>query len=203
MRFALIASVTLALVTPGLAQDQPTPPIRYELAPQLLVYSQATPKETLASAIKLIERQKFDYLAAQIIDYKFIDSKVRERAVPLEEAIEASLRAQREVERQDPLRYPLGTRLPDDPDLFRKLVIASAQQRAFRLVVRDVRANFEENPDHLKEFRIFLRGGVFNETGDTASCTFRDFKDRAVYFRKIGGFWTIEDRQKPNSSEKP
>jgi hypothetical protein len=199
MRPLLSLLVASILTIPAVAQPPVPPPTRYELAPQLQTFGQATPKETLASAIKVIEKERFDFLAAQLIEYKFIDSRVRDRAKPLEEAIDADLRKQREEQRQDPIRFPLATRLPDDPKEFAAIVEKLAKQRAFKLIVKDVRGTFIEHPDHVKDFKKFLREGIFTETGDSASCTHREIKDRAIYFKKIGEWWTIEDKQKPET----
>jgi histone deacetylase complex regulatory component SIN3 len=200
MRWSFTCLMLMGLITvSAVAQPPVPPPIRYEVSPQLQTFAQSTPKETLASAIKLLEKERFDYLAAQIIDHKFIDSRVRDRAKPLEEAIDADLRREREVQRQDPIRFPLGKRLPDDPKEFTAIVEKIATDRAFKLVVKDIRGTFTEHPDHLKDFRKFLREGIFTETGETASCTHKDIKDRAIYFRKAGEYWTIDDKQKADT----
>lgn len=202
MRQILSGLMVLIVTSAILAQPPAPPPTRYEIPPQLQTFAVATPKDVLASAIKLIEKEKFDYLAAQIIDYKFMDARVRERADPLKDTIDADLRRERDTQRQDPVRFPPGSRLPDDPKEFAAIVDRLATQKAFKLVVKDVRGTFLEHPDHLKDFRKFLREGIFTETGETASCTHKDYKDRAISFRKIGEHWTIEDK-KTMDSPKP
>jgi hypothetical protein len=50
---------------------------RYGVAPDLKTYPQATPKEALASTLKVAESGRFDYLAAQLADPVWVDGRVK------------------------------------------------------------------------------------------------------------------------------
>jgi hypothetical protein len=50
---------------------------RYGLAADLKTYPQATPKEALGSALKAVEKKRFDYLVAHLADPDFVDDRVR------------------------------------------------------------------------------------------------------------------------------
>lgn len=203
MRVVWGVAILLVVAMPLQAQKPEPPPVRYEVVPQLASYPQSTPKEALATLIKLVEKEKFEYLAAHIIDYKFIDSKVRDRSKLYLDEIDANYRALRDVQRADPVRYPPGSRLPDDPQAFAAIVETAAKQKAFRFVAKDIRAIFAENPENLKDFRKFLREGNFSEAADTATVSHLQIKNKAVFFKKVGDYWTIEDRQTPDQDTPP
>jgi hypothetical protein len=202
MRKILGVAVLLLATAISVAQ-QPAPPTpRYGVPPRLDTYPQATPKEALASAIQAISRGKTDYLAAHLIEPKFIDAQAAERGRLLEPAVERELRARRETQWNGPNPPPRAERLPIEPEPFAEAVRQEALSRAFRLAARDIGANLVENPDHLKDFRRFWREGTFIEGGDTASVTLKDVKDRQVSFRKVGSRWYIEDRKQPAPAKK-
>jgi hypothetical protein len=50
---------------------------RYGIPADLRTYPQGTARETLASALKAADAGRFDYLAAQLADPRFIDDRVR------------------------------------------------------------------------------------------------------------------------------
>jgi len=50
---------------------------RYGVAPDLTLFPQGKPEETMASILKAIEMKKWDYLAAQLADPNFIDQRVK------------------------------------------------------------------------------------------------------------------------------
>ena len=198
-----VATLTILLLTgvTALAQDAPLPvPPRYKVVANVEVYPQRTPKEALASALKAIEREKFDYLTAHLIDPRFVDARVEDRARLIETEVDRDLRQVRTEQRQNPALVQLAERLPDDPKLFAEDVAKEARLRAFRLVARDIRANLLENPDSAKLLRQFLREGAFVDGGETSTATLKDQKDRSVFFRRVGDRWFVEDRQQPEAA---
>jgi len=52
-------------------------PARYGIEPDLDHYPQATPKETLASVLQAIQRERINYLLAHLADPAFVDERVR------------------------------------------------------------------------------------------------------------------------------
>ena len=89
---AVLVATTLAV---GQAPPPPDPlrdPIR-RLPDQ---FGQATPKAALDSALKVIDRGRFDYLVAHLLDPAFVDGRVAERTLRLEEGVEREFRLVRD-----------------------------------------------------------------------------------------------------------
>ncbi len=201
MRKGLAVAVLLGAAALAWGQPEPPPP-RYGIPANPEIYPQGTPKDALASAIKAIDRGKADYLAAHLIDPRFIDAKVDDRARLIEKAVEAELRARQEAQRENPATVPAGERLPLDPKGFAEAVRREAALRAFRQVVADIHGTLAENPDHLKDFRRFARAGQFTDLGETATATLPDVKDRQISFRRVGDRWFVEDGKRPEQPAK-
>lgn len=196
MRKTLAVAVLLGTV--GLTawgQDEP-PPARYGVPPNLALFPQDSPKSALSSAVKAVEKGRTDYLVAHLIDPRFIDDRVADRARLLEKEVAADLRALREAQMRNP-SASRDDRVPADPKGFDEAVRREAARRAFRLVAQDVRGTLDENPDHLTDLRRLLREGPITDAGDTASAALRDAKDRSVFFRKADNRWYVQDRKRP------
>ena len=58
-----------------LAQDEPreVPDVRYKVEANYESYPQATPKEALSSVMRAIDRKRFDYVAAHLLDPAIVD----------------------------------------------------------------------------------------------------------------------------------
>jgi len=203
MRNCLTLTILLAATSSVFAQAEPEPiPPRYGVPAAPDIYPQLSARDALSSATKAIEKGKFDYLAAHLLDPKFVEDRVNERAAQLVAAVDADYRAERTSQRQNPVAIPAENRLPDDPKLFDVSVKAEARNRAFKLVVKDIRDTLEEHPDHVDDFKKFLRVGQFVDAGDTASANVREFKDRQLFFRRMENRWFVENRQQPEAVEK-
>jgi hypothetical protein len=199
MRKVLGVTVLVLLTGWVAGQPQPAPPEpRYGVAPSTEAYPQATPQAALASVLKAADKNRWEYLTAHLLDPKFVDKRVGERADKLLPEVERELQAERDARRTGPRE----ARLPEDPSGFADLVRAEATQRAFRQFTQTVRATLAENPDHLKELRRFALNGTYTAGGDVGQVTLPGLKDRAVYFRKVGDRWHVEDRQKPDAEKK-
>lgn len=77
MRFLaalLLGALTVALAT---GQAGSTIPKRYGLDADIDSFPQASPKETLGSVLKAIERKRVAYLLAHLADPKFVDERVK------------------------------------------------------------------------------------------------------------------------------
>ncbi|OWK36064.1 hypothetical protein [Fimbriiglobus ruber] len=197
MRKILALAVLLgaATITVGQQPDGP-PPIRYAVGTNVETFPQTSARETLASVVRAIERNKADYLAAYLLDPVFVDARVADRAKLIEPAVDRDLRAVRNAQRQKDVEVRPEEKLPLEPKLFDIAVREEANRRAFKLVTKDVREYLIENPDTLKDLKRFLRDGVFTDAGESASVALKDVKDRQVFLKKIGTRWFIEDRQK-------
>ena len=202
MRISLVLAILFGATSLAVAQPEKTPPQpRFGMAPNLVGYPQANVKDALNSAIKAIEREKYDYLAAHLLDTKFIDARVTDRAKVLESSVDQEFRIVRENQRKD-TNVPFREQLPSDPALFADVVKEEARNRAFKFVVKDIRQHLTEHPEYLKDFKRFLRDGQFTDAGDMANATLKDTKDKQLNFKKVASRWFIEDRQGIEPPEK-
>ena len=202
MRISLVLAILFGATSLAVAQPEKTPPQpRFGVAPNLVGYPQANAKDALNSAIRAIEREKYDYLAAHLLDAKFVDARVADRAKLLETAVDQELRTVRENQRKDS-DVPLREQLPSDPALFADVVKEEARNRAFKFVIKDIRQHLTEHPEYLKDFKRFLRDGQFTDGGDSANATLRDLKDKQLNFKKVANRWYVEDRQGIEQPEK-
>jgi hypothetical protein len=172
-------------------------------------FPQATPKQTLESVVQAIERADIAYLVSNLMDPTFVDARLAERGRQLEPVIEAELIQLRQAQRQNIDNVNPDARIPNDPVKVRAMAVERAKDRAFRQLVSDVQAKLLEDPETLKELRRFMRQGTFpaDAGGTTARVGLPDIKERAVYLRKIGERWFIENRQvdeaRPPEAKKP
>lgn len=203
MRKTLTVAVLLGTAALMLGQEPPPVPPRYGVPPNLELYPQGTPKQALASAVRAVERGKFDYLAAHLIDPRVIDARVVDRARGLEVATDRELRVSRQTQQANPLAIAREDQIPDDPVRFGELVRAEAARRAFRQVTQDVSVTLGEYPRHLQDLQRYLRAGTFVDAGDVSSVTLPDAPGRGVFFRNVGGRWFVEDRREPAADAIP
>jgi hypothetical protein len=198
MRAAFAA--VLAVGTAALAQERPKPPeqvpTRYGVPYKAKAYPQATPKQALESAVAAADKGEYDYLVAHLLDPAFVDGRVGDRARQFEPAVEAGLAKKRDAQRRNPADVPAADRLPDDPEKFRAKVADDARLAAYRQLVREVREKLADDPEVLKDLRRFYRQGSFPDApGEAAKVGLPDIRDRAVYLKKLGDRWYVENRQ--------
>ena len=75
----LALGVVLAWILEVPAQEpKESPPLRYGIEANLRDYPQETPKETLASVLRAVERGRINYLLAHLADPEFVDKRVKE-----------------------------------------------------------------------------------------------------------------------------
>lgn len=198
MRKSLILAVLFSAGAAVLAQPPAAspPPLatRYGIAANLTTFPQKTASQAVTSAARAVEIGKVDYLAAHLIDPKFIDARVADRATLLEPQADRDLRAARDAQRADPNRAE--DRLPYDPVPFAAAVRAEAEARAFRQVVESVRGQLAANPRTVPEFRRYLRDAPPAEAGDAATLILKG-EPRQMRLVRTAGRWFVEDRQTP------
>jgi hypothetical protein len=79
MRSVFVLGVVLIWVAGVLAQaPDEAPPKRYGIEANLRDYPQETPKETLASVLRAIEKGRINYLLAHLADPTFVDQRVKQ-----------------------------------------------------------------------------------------------------------------------------
>jgi hypothetical protein len=194
----VVAVLTLAVFGPlSIAQspsaDEPAP--KFGIPPLSGMYPQTSPKAALESAVKAIDRGRYDYIVAHLLDDAFVEGRIAARARDLTPGTEADLRAKRDRQRQDPAGVPADEKLSMEPRAFAAAVDAEARNRAFKQVVQEVKEKLGEDPEAVKELKRFARDGTVAETGDTATITLRDVKDRKVFLKKAGNRWFVENKQ--------
>ncbi len=200
MRTTLCGLAAFCVGAVTLAQEPVAPAARYGVAPAFDAYQQGTVKEALNSVTLSLEKGRFEYLVAHLLDPKLIDARVEERAKAMEDAIDRELH----LVRDEQFRRGLTARerITSDAGEFNALVRNEARSRAFKLVVRDTRAHFGEYPETAKELRRYLREGVSIDGGDVASMTLRGVKDEQLNLRKVNQRWHLEDRKGPEPIDK-
>ncbi|MBX9583688.1 MAG: hypothetical protein K2X87_25580 [Gemmataceae bacterium] len=204
MRAAFAAVLVLGSV--ALAQERPKPPeevpTRFGVPYRAKAYPQATPKQALESALAAADKGEHDYLVAHLLDPGFVDGRVGDRAKQFEPAVEADLARKRDAQRRA-AGVPAAERLPDEPEKFRAKVADDAKLAAYRQLVRDVREKLADDPEALKDLRRFHRQGTFPDApGEAVKVGLPDVRDRAVYLKKAGDRWYVENRQTEEKAEK-
>ncbi len=210
MRAAVVA---LGLAAAGLVasppaagqQKAPDPeevPPRYGQPFRPKAYPQGTAKEAVASVITAAEKGEFAYLAAHLLDPAFVDGRLDAMAggpaSPYRKTAEAELARLRDIQRRNPEAVPPARRVPDDAKQFDDRLAADARGLAFAQLTRAMQDKFAEDPEVLKDLRRFARGGTFPDPGapgDAAKVELADVKDRAVFLKRAGGRWYVENRQ--------
>lgn len=205
MRLAFAVVLLLGAAAPTHAQPPKDPPPkdpgskdpepRYGVNPRAKAYPQDTPKTALRSALSAIENADYTYLVAQLLDPKFVDEAVLERAKLFEAGAEAELKQLRDFQRANPGTVADENRLPLDPKAFAAIVAVRARERGFKQLVRDVAQKITDDPQAVKDFRRFARDGSFVDAEPVASVTHTEVKARSLYFKKLNGRWFLENRQ--------
>jgi hypothetical protein len=72
----------------------------------------------------------------------------------------------------------------------------------FDELVREAMARLVEDPGQARQLQRLLKEGEWDLKDDRASVILKDSKERSGYFRKEGGRWFLENRYKPDMSEK-
>jgi hypothetical protein len=200
--FAFAGLAVLVSIAPAQPPAEVKVEARYGIPGNPRLFPQTEPKTVLASAIKAAEAGRYDYLVAHLMDEKFIEGRIDNRAKLIEPTADAELRALRDRQRKD-VTLDKRLQLPDDPNLFNEAVKAEARLRAFKQVLRDVEAKLTEDPTSLRELRRFLREGeLVSSSAEAARITLKDVKDRQVFLKKVGERWFIENRQQDEEKEK-
>lgn len=99
-RWRFAVGVVLLAVSFGVAQQQPKSVTRLGLESDYEVYPQSTPKELMASVAKAVNRERYDYLAAHLMEPDFIDARLQRANLKLEDLgkeIKSKFQAQPEV----------------------------------------------------------------------------------------------------------
>lgn len=146
------------------------------------LYPQKTPKDALESAIGAIERDRIEYLIAHLLDPTLVADRMQ-GMTPYFEKI-ASEQISSTGQGMNLRGAELQTRVRD-----------RAVELNFKAFSALVREKLKDEPANLKEMKLFLSDGVFTDDGTNGKVTHKGFKDKALYFKKVGERWFIENRK--------
>jgi hypothetical protein len=201
MRAAFAVALLLAAGAMAAAQPPQAPQPRYGVKPRVKAYPQASPREALRSALAAADAADYAYLVAQLLDPKFVDAAVADRAKGFEGSAEIELAKLRDFQRANASKIAPEDRVPQDPREFRALAAAKARDLGFRHLVRDVAQKLGEDPQAVKDLGRILRDGSFAPAEAAATAAHPDVKNRTLFFKSIDGRWFLENRQAEEKKE--
>lgn len=146
------------------------------------LYPQNNPKKALESTIGALERDRSEYLIAHLLDPAFVKAQL-DAMTPYYEKVAADQIA----------TTGAGQKLRGDELQLR--VRERAVQLNFKAFAEAIRAKMADEPNNIKELKLFLSDGKFSEEGETAKVTHKSFKDKTIYFKKVGERWFLENRK--------
>jgi hypothetical protein len=186
MRPLLTLTAGLVLAAAATAQDAP----RFEILHNPELYHQDSPKATVESVLGAISRERYDYVVAHLMDPEWVDARMFKTQtyfdrVAGEQIISTAAGARLSGAALDTRVREVSTRLN------------------FQTLTGQVRKKLNDEPEHVKMLRRFLRKGDFPAAGDTATGTIKDVKDGALYFKKVKERWYIENRMEEGPPPPP
>jgi hypothetical protein len=207
MRTAFAAAILLGAAAFTHAQPRDTSPKdpepRYGVKIRLKQYPQTTSKETLKSAVEAIQTADYPYLVAHLLDPKFVEDAIADRAKLFEPDVEAELAQLRDFQRANPDKFAPEDRVPLDPKGLRAQAALKARERAFKQLLKDIQQKLMDDPQTVKDLRRIARDGSFADSEPVATASHTDVKGRALYFKKIGDRWFLENRQAEEPKKEP
>jgi hypothetical protein len=208
MRTAFAAAILLGAAALTHAQPKEElvprePPPRLGVKSRVKQYPQNTAKEALKSAVAAITDGDYPYLVAHLLDPKFVDDAITERARDFEPGAEAELAQLRDFQRANPNKVAPEDRVPLDPVGLRAMAAAKARERGYRQLLRDIQQKLTDDPQTVRDLRRIARDGSFADADPVSTATHPDVKGRALYFKKIGNRWFLENRQVEEPKKEP
>lgn len=181
MRSLALLGVLLA-TTAGVFGQEPDVLPRFDVIYNPDLYKQDTPQAALKSALEAISRDRYDYVLAHIIDPAYVDARMANTQTYFERVAAEQIAA-----------TGAGQILRD------AALQARVRERGTRLnfssLADQMRRKIADEPDSLQDLKRMAREGLFQTAGDDTTATLKDVKDRALYFKKIGGRWFLENRK--------
>lgn len=207
MRLPIVLTLVLFQPAAGRQPDPKlelpkTPEPRFGIPTKLKAFPQETARQTLQSAIDAIEKPDVAYFLAHLLDPAFVELRLADRGAQYEAAVELELVRLRDFQRANADRVAPEDRVPTDRAQFRAMVAEKSRDRAFKQLARDVAEKLANDPQTLRDLKQILREGAFADDAGGARAAHPMIKDRAVYFRKIGDRWFIENRQEDAAPKK-
>lgn len=197
MRSVFTLAALVAAASVGVAEDLKniTLPTRYGISPNPEFYPQGTAKEAVDTAASLLEKGRYAYLLAHVIDPAFVDAQVAARVERLLPAVEKRLREVRADQRRN-LRAdtPPEDVMPTSPADFATKVRAEAEKQAFADLVRSMQENLAEFPENVSQFATISRGGTVSENAPEAVAESKSLPTKKVFLKQLSVAATRESR---------
>jgi hypothetical protein len=179
----LFMGLLLALLfSPLAAAQDKEPERRFGLSQYPQLYSQESPKKALASLLRAMEKNRYDYIVAHLLEPGYVDEQLK-ISYPIYEKQATEQVRKEELEKKG-----------FDRNFIRNRVAQLAVQANFEYLVGRVKAKLDNDPESAKELKRMGRDGEFQEGGESSAVRLKDIKDRALYFRHIGDRWFIENK---------
>jgi hypothetical protein len=191
----------LAQESPPMAAREPEP--RFGIPVKLKVYPQLTAKKALESALDAYEKGDHAYLVAHLLDPAFVEQRITDLGKQYEAKVEIELSRLRDLQFANPDRFAPEDRLPTDRAQFLARITARSRDLAFRKLLLDIDQQMRNDPQSLKDMKKILRDGTFSDEGMGAKVVHPSVKYVALYFRKIGDCWYLENRQTEETKKEP
>lgn len=210
MRSVLTLAVLAAVGSAAVAEELKDVilPSRYGIAPAPEFYPQGTPAEALATAAKLMEKQRYSYLLAHVVDPAVVDAQVAARVQQLTPAVEKRL-AEIRADQKRNLRAdtPPEDVIPADPVGFADKVRAVAEKQAFADLVKALQEHLAEFPENVTQLGAISREGMIAENGPAATAEVKSVPGKKVLLRQLGVNALKESRvvvdEKPTTRRDP
>jgi len=167
---------------PALASGQVREEVRFGVRYNEDLYPQLTPRQALNSVLRALEKERYDYFVAFLLDRGLVEEQLRASFPNFEK------KAQEQVDRETLRKKGL------DPQFIRLRVKELATQASFDNLVRRVRAKLEDDPEALKELRLLAREGQFVDGLEASSVKHDLIKGRALFLRLTNGRWHLENK---------
>ena len=178
-------SLAVGLVLTTFAAGQDVAP-RFEILHNPDLYKQETPQETLTSVIIAVGRERYDYLAAHLLDPAFVDVRLAISQTYFER-----------VSGQQIVATAAGAALrAADLDLRVREVATRAN---FQNLTGQIGRKIADEPDNVRDLKRFAREAKFQVAGDSAIATIKDVKDKGSISRRsrIAGSWRTGKKKRP------
>ncbi|HEX3148510.1 MAG TPA: hypothetical protein VHR66_10525 [Gemmataceae bacterium] len=184
-----LLSLAAGLLLTAIAAGQDVAP-RFEILHNPDLYLQETPQQTLASVIIAVGRERYDYLAAHLLDPAMIDARLATNQAYFER-----------VSGEQIVSTAAGAALrPADLEIRVREVATRAN---FQNLTAQIGRKMVDEPDNFRDLKRFAREGQFQVAGETATVTIKDVKDKALYFKKVGNRWFMDNRKEDAAPSPP
>jgi hypothetical protein len=176
--FGLVLVVTPVAIAQQAAKDER----QFGISLNSDFYPQDSPKNTMTSLIRALDKERYDYIVAHLLNPAYVDEQLRAAAPTFENE------AREHVAREGLDKKGFTN------EFIRERVRQLAAQENFANLVRRVKATLEGSPESVKELRKLAREGEVIEGGESTSVKHKEIKDRALFMRNILGRWYLENK---------